>query len=130
VRFPVSRARYDEARAEAFSYYKQWQAWEQKYADMVREKDARYDALLQTTLALKTQGATVVPVAGGVVEPTQPVARETDELKALIGEVCGTDVRKRAMMLRALASDRAAGVREDAIRERIVNGVQAEGVPA
>lgn len=91
----------------------------------------RYDELLQTTLALKVARAEVVPVVGGVVEPApvlppQPV----DELKVLIHSLCVDDTRKRGMMLRQLAVDRAAGVPEEEIEQAIRTGVSSDGIPA
>lgn len=94
--------------------------------------DARYDDLLAKYHALRATvvpGTNVVTAAAPSETPVgQPV--EADELKALIGEVCGTDTRKRGMMLRALAADRAANVSEDRIRSMILAGVSSDGVPA
>lgn len=98
-------------------------------AALVTER-ARYDALLQTVLAMKAKGAETVPVANGAVEPPTAPAEEPDELKALIDVQCGGDLRKRRMMLAQLATDRAAKVSPDDIKAAILNGVQADGVPA
>lgn len=98
-------------------------------AALVTER-RRYDELLQTVLAMKAKGAEVVPVADSVVVPAPAKPIETDELKVLIHERCGTNVGMRAMMLRQLAVDRAADVPEDQIRKAIAEGVSSDGVPA
>ena len=101
-------------------------------AALVAER-ARYDALLQTVLAMKAKGADVVPVANtGYTShsPHVPAPQaEPDELAALIDLQSGGDLRKRKMMLAQLKVDRAGGVSEDQIRASIVNGVQSDGVP-
>jgi hypothetical protein len=98
-----------------------------KLHEIVREHEtARYDNLLEKYHALRLQGA----------EPSIPVPQYTpmksepfDEMKALIADISGSDLRKRAMMLRQLAQDRADGVPAEEIETRIRTGVQAEGVP-
>lgn len=63
------------------------------------------------------------------VDPAPRQAVEADPLKALIHAKAGDDSRKRGMMLRQLAVDRATGMNEDDIRSAIENGVSSDGVP-
>lgn len=152
MRWPVSRARYDLLEHNSRELIAQIKAdlavaegAQQDWAEIAKNarKDAadwqglfdnerqRYDTLLQTTLALKVQGATVVPVAGGVVEPPAPVPTpKPDELKELIYNKAGTNYPMRAMMLRQLSADRAAGLTDDEIRSQIATGISSDGVPA
>lgn len=97
---------------------------------MYEQERKRYDELLQTVLAMKVKGADVVPVANSAVTPPDTAAPDPDELKALIAEQCGTDLRKRAMMLRQLSLDRAAKTPDEQIRKDILAGVSVAGVPA
>lgn len=91
----------------------------------------RYDELLATVLAMKTQGAEVVPVAGGIVEPRVIPPDPLAGLKALIGERCGKNYALRGVMLRQLALDVAEGESHEQIEASIVRGVEnGEGVPA
>lgn len=91
----------------------------------------RYDSLLQQFMALKVQGAVVVPVSGGIVEPAN-VPTEKPEvlaLKSFIAEKAGTNYALRGAMLRQLAQDIAEGVAYEQIEERILRGVESEGAP-
>lgn len=66
------------------------------------------------------------------VAPEQPAPlppKKEDEARTLIHEMCGKDLKKRALMLKQLKADRAANVSEDKIIEAIQQGVQPEGVP-
>lgn len=102
--------------------------------------DVRYDALLEKYQALKMAGAVEVPkpldlprdAAGNVtINSLQPLyAPPADEMRELIDAQCGGNYRRRAMMLRQLAADRAAKVSDDDIRAAILNGVPSDGVPA
>lgn len=90
--------------------------------------EVRYQALLDKYHALKVTGAVVVTEAQAAkieLQDRPPV----DEMKELIGEVCGKNYAKRAIMLRQLALDRAAKVEESLIRAAILNGVPSDGVP-
>lgn len=93
-----------------------------------REERRELQSQLQQMRMLGAVPAPVTPVAPPV---TPLLARdpEDDELRALIGEVCGKDLQKRGMMLRQLAADRAAKKPADDIRAAIVNGIQGNGVP-
>lgn len=87
----------------------------------------RYDALMEKYHSLKLAGAAPEPKPSEV----QPLpARVEDEARLLISEICSTDYRKRSMMLKQLAMDRADGTNEDAILRAIRTGVQSNGVPA
>lgn len=96
---------------------------EQRYDNLLR----RYDDLLEKFTALRVQGAVpeLKPVEYAVAQPV-----ERDELRELIADRCGTDMRKRGMMLRQLAADRAAQVPDEQIRAAIEQGIQPDGVPA
>jgi hypothetical protein len=73
------------------------------------------------------------------VTQAPPVSRETpvtldrpqavDPILELIDAKCGSDYRKRAMMLRQLAADRAAGVSQEDILAAIEYGVGSRGIP-
>jgi hypothetical protein len=97
------------------------------YKGHMKTERARYDALIEKYHALKLQGAESVPP---VVQYTPIVREKDDELKLLIADQAGGDLRKRGLMLRQLAQDRADGVSPEEIRRSIEQGVQAEGVPA
>lgn len=97
-------------------------------AALVAER-ARYDALLDTVLAMKQAGAMLPPIVPTPEQTTTFELQEPDELKALIDITCGRDYRKRAMMLAQLAVDRKAGIDPDQIKSAITNGVQGDGVP-
>lgn len=97
-------------------------------AALVAER-ARYDALLQTVLAMKQAAATLPPIVPTPEQVAKIELQEPDELAALIDVQCGRDYRKRAMMLAQLKTDRAAGVAPDDIRAAILKGVQSDGVP-
>jgi hypothetical protein len=113
-----------------YEWLQRWMLDERKFfEDQAISQADRYEALLAKYHALRFQRVegTSAVVA---VEPTAPVQREpADPLKALIAELCGTDLRKRAMMLRQLAADRAEGMSAERIEEAIRQGVQPEGVP-
>jgi hypothetical protein len=96
-------------------------------ADLATERD-RYDALLEKFTALRVAGAIEIPK----VQPVPVIDggyEKRDELKELIGEVCGSDYAKRKVMLRQVAVDRAAKMEDDVIRAAILAGVQTDGVP-
>lgn len=112
----VSRALYDDA-IRTVAQMREREVW----------NTTRYDNLFAEYAKLRLQGAVSVP---DPIIPTPAKVREPDELKELIHEKCGSDYRKRAMMLRQLAVDRSAGVNEAQIRQAIEQGVQSEGVPA
>lgn len=91
----------------------------------------RYDELLQTVLAMKAQGAQVVPTASGVVTwppplPNDPLAK----LKALIAEKAGANFTLRGLMLRQLELDYKKQVPLDEIEANILSGTESDGVPA
>lgn len=101
--------------------------------------ELRHDALLEKYHALRIEGSVMHPsvpagVSSDAVERAASAiirAAEPDELKSLIHDLCGTDYRKRAMMLRQLAADRASGaISDDRLRALIVNGIQGDGVPS
>lgn len=89
------------------------------------EAATKNDMLTDRLLSLKMAGA--VEVA-----PSQPfiagAAAQPDDMRDLIDQACGSNLAKRRMMLRQLAIDRADRLADDTIRERIVSGVQSEGV--
>jgi hypothetical protein len=89
-----------------------------------------YDALLAR---LPAQGpVNGQPFVTGMTVVPNGVSRETpgpDPLLELIDAKCGSDYRKRAMMLRQLAADRAAGVSQEDILAAIEYGVGSHGVP-
>lgn len=134
----VSRARYEllehnsrqivgQLRADLAASEANVGEWQRLH----EQERRRYDELLQTVLAMKAKGAEVVPVATGVVTPPETLQpAEPDELRALIGDLCGSDTRKRGMMLRQLAADRAAGVKDEDIEQSIRTGISSDGVPA
>lgn len=100
------------------------------HAENRRERDIaeqRYDALLEKFTALRVQGA--VPETPVVVEYPTRAPGPPDELRDLIHERCGGDLRKRGMMLRQLKQDRLDRVSEADIRRRIEEGVSSDGVP-
>jgi hypothetical protein len=105
------------------------QAWVQIRAERTIA-ETRYDALLEKYHALKLQGAEAPPTIAdlplGVSRGPDPDA----ELKLLIAEQAGTDLRRRGMMLRQLRQDRADGVSPEEIRRSIERGVQSDGIPA
>ncbi len=123
----VSRELYDVARLESEAA----RAAGQQYAEWLVAADARYDALLEKFTALRVQGA--VPELPPIVPTAAQTARieiqQPDELRDLIHEKAGTDFRRRGLMLAQLKRDRADGVAEETIRERIEDGVQSEGIP-
>lgn len=95
---------------------------------------AKNEALNERLLSLKMTGAVEPPKPDprewdGLVPPA-PRAAEADELKELIGVKCGTNLRQRALMLKQLAADRAAGVSDEVIRKQIEHGVQSDGIPS
>jgi hypothetical protein len=92
---------------------------------------SRYDDLLEKYHALKVQGAVLEPKSAIPTGIGAAVASlQADELRDLIHTKCGTDFRRRGMMLAQLARDRADKVDDDVIQRRILEGVQADGVPA
>lgn len=129
----VSRELYDAGKRERDELVDDLSAeralGEQRYNNLLR----RYDELLEKFTALRVQGAVPEPKGSftmAEMERAYPEPVERDELKALIHARCGPDYRKRGMMLAQLATDRAEGVDDDAIRSMILNGQSIEGVPA
>ena len=119
----VSREEYNVLKG---IYDDAMERWTDARNDLLTERK-RYDELLEKYHALKLQGAEPVPPAAQYASrPPEP----DDELKALIAEHSGGDIRKRYIMLRQLKQDRADGVSPEEIRRSIESGVQAEGVPA
>lgn len=110
------------------------------HAETRRERDiadarydvllTRYDDLLAKFTTLRVQGAVAESSPLSVDSTAQFAPKEPDELKTLIHETCGSDYRRRAMMLRQLAADRASKASTDAIRAAILNGYSSDGVPA
>lgn len=98
--------------------------WKQECYNAV----ARYNDLLEKFTALRVAGAVPEPKRDAAPAPLS--AAKPDELRALIDQQCGSDLRKRKLMLGQLAIDRAEGKDEETIRQDILNGVQAEGVPS
>jgi hypothetical protein len=99
-----------------------------KLHEIVREHETeRYDKLLNMYHALRLQGAVAPPPE---VQYTPIKSEPFDELRVLIAETAGGDLRKRGLMLRQLRQDRADGVSPEEIRRAIENGVQSDGVPA
>jgi hypothetical protein len=104
-------------------------------ASLIKENDrlsVRFDSLLEKYHALKLQGAEAPPpiVPVQVAAPRDEAFWGVDEMKTLIAEQAGTDLRRRAIMLRQLKQDRADGVSPEEIRRSIENGVQSDGIPA
>lgn len=95
---------------------------------------SRNDALQERLLALKMTGAVEPPKAPTsgytTLEEAMSRSQQPDELRDLIHERCGADLRKRALMLAQLRKDRADGVDDGEIARRIVAGVQSDGVPS
>jgi hypothetical protein len=85
----------------------------------------RYDSLLEKYSQLRFAGATVPVETPDIIPLPKP---KEDELKTLIGEICGSDYRKRAVMLKQLTMDRAAGISEKSIEAAIREGVPSDGV--
>lgn len=135
----VRRATLETVRSEARVWEQSYHAVESQNAgllelirrhdDAFEKLDARFVGLLDKYTSLKLAGAVEVPKP----EPTAPIVQRVeiprDELKDLIAEKCGTDSRKRGFMLKALAADRANGVKDDVIRQAIEHGITVEGVP-
>jgi hypothetical protein len=109
---------------EAFDEVIRTMAYHQQAVNVANE---RYDALLEKYHALKLQGAEAPPP---VTQYPPRTAEPDDELKALIAEQAGGDLRRRAIILRQLRQDRADGVSPEEIRRQIEQGIQADGVPA
>lgn len=92
---------------------------------------ARNDGLQERLLSLKMTGAIEAPrprfdpERPFIVQPTQQ-----DELRDLIDQRSAGNLRIRGMMLKQLQQDRADGMQEDEIRQRILDGVQSEGLPS
>lgn len=97
------------------------------WKELFRIEAAKTQALQDRLLSLKLEGATEPRPTGPLPVTIVP---KSDELRDLIHERCGGDLRKRGMMLAQLTRDRADGVRDDDIRRRIEDGVATEGVPA
>lgn len=116
----VSRAHLESVEREAAQ-------WKAAYE---RERD-RYEAAMARLLGEKSYAQ----LPRGTMETDVAVAprmltASPDALSLLIDERAGTDLRKRAMMLRQLRADRAANVDDEEIRQRIENGEESSGVPA
>jgi hypothetical protein len=96
--------------------------------------ERRYDTLLEKFTMLRMQGAAIsVPEAVPQYAPAskpQAIDPEEEELKALVADQAGPDLRKRAIMLRQLKRDRLDGVSVEEIRKQIEQGVVADGVMA
>jgi hypothetical protein len=102
-------------------------AWRTIHASDVE----RFNALLDKYHALKLQGAEAPPPVVQVTpRQLQPIEPEEEELKALVADHAGDDLRKRAIMLRQLKRDRLDGVSVEEIRRQIEQGVQGDGVMA
>lgn len=96
----------------------------EKVLDYEQRRNAE---LVDRLLSLKLVGGAVeVPKADvqhvAIVSPP-------DELRDLIHSQCGSDLRKRGLMLAQLRRDRADGVDAEEIQRRIEQGVQSDGVP-
>jgi hypothetical protein len=120
----VSRAHHEEVIAA-------WRAAVEETRTPIRETFARFDALLEKYHALRLQGAEAPPPLPKISElPPRTVVDPDAELKGLIAEQAGPDLRKRAIMLRQLKRDRLDGVSVEEIRKQIEQGVQSDGVMA
>lgn len=125
----VSRAHLEAVEREAAQ-------WKAAYE---RERD-RYEAAMTALLAEKSYARDTGKLDLTAPKPTFTVARseptfemtirKPDPLAILIDEVCGTNLRKRAMMLRQLSADRAAKIPDEQIEESIRNGIAVDGVPS
>lgn len=124
----VSRATYEVERERAERSHAGWMGEVAGRREDHAEADARFRDLLEKFTALRVAGAVPEPKPDAAPAPL-PVAKP-DELKALIDQQCGGDLRKRKLMLGQLAIDRAEGKDEDSIRKDILSGVQSEGVPS
>lgn len=122
MRLPfVSRERLEEARRDI-------EASRAESRIALQRADERYEELLEKFTALRAAGAVIEPKPLTLA----PIpAQKDDELRSLISEKCGRNYGLRAIMLRGLAKDRADGLSDDEIRQKIEQGVQTEeGVPA
>lgn len=111
----------------------EWRRFTARLANDIEQERKRYDALLEKFTALRVAGAIREPRPGmelGMNEELlkMPVAK-ADELRDLIHERCGGDLRRRSLMLAQLKRDRLDGIDDDKIRERIETGVESAGVP-
>lgn len=93
--------------------------------------DVRYDDLLAKFTALRVQGAVEVPKGATVNDLVHDWSLiKPDPAKEAIAAIAGGNLRMRQIMLRQLDADRAAGVSEEAILQRIADGVPSDGVPS
>ncbi len=106
----------EQARSLQVSYFEK----------VVADLRADYATLLDKFTALRVQGA--VTDSADVPRGTLPEV-PVDPLATLIDARCGNNLRLRALMLRQLAVDRAAGVNPDDIEAAIQNGYPGDGVP-
>lgn len=104
-------------------------------ADVKRLADAnlalREDIIRMSANPVATPTRTIgstVPIRLSDLRPLP--APERDEMKELINQQAGGDIRKRKMMLAQLAKDRADNVSDEDIEAAILNGVGSNGVPS
>lgn len=81
---------------------------------------------------LRMAGAVTVPLPRRLEDAPSTVQdlHEVAALKALIATKCGTDTKRRGLMLKQLAADLAAGRAFEDIEADIEHGVETTGVPA
>ena len=134
MRWPwVSRAEYDDLKQKYHEVVRQDNASWWLLHDQLKAANAKNEQLVERLLSLKITGA-VEPLPPLVVTPEQ-IARLTlrdqpDELRDLIDQRSAGNLRIRGMMLKQLAQDRADGIQDEDIRQRILDGVQSEGLPS
>lgn len=114
----VSRAALDDALTQRDYWHR-----------VASDAATKNDALTERLLSLKMAGAFEIPTIAISPEALARIPlQDHDEMRDLIDQACGSNLAKRRMMLRQLAVDRADRLEDDTIRERIVSGVQSEGV--
>lgn len=93
---------------------------------------AKNEALNERLLSLKMVGAVEPPkqTISGLVAGVALAQAKPDELRDLIDSKSGGNLRKRGMMLKQLAQDRADGMDPEKIAQRIEQGVSSDGVPS